>query len=232
MTTILFVEDEAPIRDMVRFALARSGMEMLDAADTREAETLLGTRRPDLILLDWMLPEESGIGLLRRLRRDPQQRDIPVIMLTAMAGEEEKIRGLEVGADDYVTKPFSPPELIARIKAVLRRATGADQQGVLHLGKLTLDPAAHEARCEGSPVALGPTEFRLLGFLLAHPGRVYSRSQLLDYVWPADDAREERTVDVSIRRLRKALEPFGMHRHIETVRGAGYRLKPADAGGA
>ncbi|HIE54415.1 MAG TPA: phosphate regulon transcriptional regulatory protein PhoB [Chromatiaceae bacterium] len=232
MTTILFVEDESPIRDMVRFALARSGMEMIDAADAREAETRLETQRPDLILLDWMLPEESGISLLRRLRQDPQKRDIPVIMLTAMAGEEEKIRGLEVGADDYVTKPFSPPELIARIKAVLRRATGADQQGRLHLGGLTLDPAAHEVRWKGEPVPLGPTEYRLLNFLLAHAGRVYSRGQLLDYVWPADEAREERTVDVSIRRLRKALEPFGMDRHIETVRGAGYRLKSADSGGA
>lgn len=229
MTTILFVEDEAPIRDLVRFALSRAGMEMLEAADTRQAEALLDSRRPDLILLDWMLPEEEGIALLRRLRRNSERRDIPVIMLTAMAGEEEKIRGLEVGADDYVTKPFSPPELIARIRAVLRRTTGADEAGLLHLGQLVMDTAAHEVRWQDQPVLLGPTEFRLLKFLLGHPGRVYNRAQLLDYAWPADEAREERTVDVSIRRLRKALAPFGADQSIETVRGAGYRLRPPES---
>jgi len=225
MNTILFVEDEAPIRDMVRFALSRAGMEMLEAADTAQAESLLRMRRPDLILLDWMLPEESGIELLRRLRRDPERRDLPVIMLTAMAGEEQKVKGLEVGADDYITKPFSPPELIARIRAVLRRASGSDQAGLLHLGELILDPAAHQVRWKERPVALGPTEYRLLRFLLGHPGRVYSRGQLLDYAWPSDEVREERTVDVSIRRLRKALAPLGLDGCIETVRGAGYRLE-------
>ena len=232
MTSILFVEDEAPIRDMVRFALSRAGMEMLDAADTLQAESLLRARRPDLILLDWMLPEESGIELLRRLRRDSERRDIPVIMLTAMAGEEQKVQGLEVGADDYITKPFSPPELIARIKAVLRRATGSDEAGLLHLGELVLDPAAHQVRWRDRPVALAPTEYRLLRFLLSHPGRVYSRGQLLDYVWPPHEAREERTVDVSIRRLRKALAPFGLDRHIDTVRGTGYRLDPGGGSSA
>ena len=232
MSTILFIEDEAPIRDMVRFALSRAGMEMLDAADAAQAEQQLRTRRPDLILLDWMLPEESGIELLRRLRKDPERRDIPVIMLTAMAGEEQKVKGLEVGADDYVTKPFSPPELIARIRAVLRRSTGSDEAGVLRLGELALDPAAHQVRWRGRPVTLGPTEFRLLRFLLTHPRRVYSRGQLLDYVWPSDEVREERTVDVSIRRLRKALAPCGLDTCIETVRGAGYRLDTSGNPGA
>lgn len=224
MTVILFVEDEAPIRDMVRFALSRAGMEMLEAADVPAAQGLLQRRRPDLILLDWMLPEQSGIGLLRRLRKHPQWRDIPVIMLTAMADEEHKIQGLEVGADDYITKPFSPPELIARIKAVLRRATGADEEGLLRIGELLLDPNARQVSWAGQVIDLGPTEFRLLEFLLAHVGRVYSRSQLLDYVWRGDDDREERTVDVSIRRLRKALAPHGADSLIQTVRGAGYRL--------
>jgi len=229
MTTILFVEDEAPIRDLVRFALSRAGMEMIDAGDGREAERRLAERRPDLILLDWMLPDESGIDLLRRLRRNEALRDIPVIMLTALAEEEQKVRGLEAGADDYVTKPFSPSELVARIKAVLRRVTGADEEGRLRLGELELDPARHEVKWRGAPLSLGPTEYRLLRFLLSHPGRVYSRGQLLDYVWPDDDVREERTVDVSIRRLRKALEPCGIQELIKTVRGAGYRLDRPDA---
>ncbi len=229
MTTILFVEDEAPIRDLVRFALSRAGMEMIDAGDGREAERRLGERRPDLILLDWMLPDESGIDLLRRLRRDEALRDIPVIMLTALAEEEQKVRGLEAGADDYVTKPFSPPELVARIKAVLRRATGADEEGRLRLGELELDPSRHEVKWQGTPLSLGPTEYRLLRFLMSHPGRVYSRGQLLDYVWPDDDVREERTVDVCIRRLRKALEPCDAGHLIRTVRGAGYRLDRPDA---
>ena len=224
MNTILFVEDEAPIRDMVRFALSRAGMEMLEAADNAAADRLLRSRRPDLILLDWMLPEESGIELLRRLRQNPERRDIPVIMLTAMAGEEQKVQGLEVGADDYITKPFSPPELIARIRAVLRRATGSDAEGLLRLEQLVLNPAAHRVQWNDEEIALGPTEYRLLKFLLEHPGRVYSRGQLLDYVWPSDEAREERTVDVSIRRLRKALAPSGHDDCIQTVRTVGYRF--------
>ncbi|RTZ81000.1 MAG: DNA-binding response regulator, partial [Gammaproteobacteria bacterium] len=199
MTSILFVEDEAPIRDMVRFALSRAGMEMLDAADTLQAESLLRARRPDLILLDWMLPEESGIELLRRLRSDSERRDTPVIMLTAMAGEEQKVQGLEVGADDYITKPFSPPELIARIKAVLRRATGADTSGNLQAGCLNLNPEQHSVYCDGTEIELGPTEYRLLEFLLSHLDRVYSRGQLMDYVWRDASERDERTVDVSIR---------------------------------
>ncbi len=229
MTTILFVEDEAPIRDLVRFTLSRAQMEMLDAANGREAEQILQRRRPDLILLDWMLPDESGIDLLRRLRRHPELRAIPVIMVTALAEEEQKVLGLEAGADDYVTKPFSPPELVARVKAVLRRANGIDEEGMLRQGALELDPQRRRVHHGEEPVELGPTEYRLLHFLMSHPRRVYSRGQLLDYVWPDDTVREERTVDVSIRRLRKALQPFGADRLIRTVRGAGYCLDSEDA---
>ncbi len=225
---ILLVEDEAPIRDMVRFALSRAGMDMVEAADVASALQLLQRCRPDLILLDWMLPEQSGLSLLQQLRKDPQRRDIPVIMLTAMAGEAQKVRGLEYGADDYVTKPFSPPELIARIKAVLRRVMDADAAGLLQAGDLTLNPVDHAVNCAGQPVELGPTEYRLLEFLLSHAGRVYSRGQLLDYVWPSGSELEERTVDVSIRRLRKALAPHGCDHLIRTVRGAGYRLIKED----
>ncbi|BAN69959.1 response regulator [endosymbiont of unidentified scaly snail isolate Monju] len=225
MTTILFVEDEAPIRDMVRFALSRAGMEMLEAGSVAEAEHLLAVRRPDLVLLDWMLPERSGIALLRHIRQHEGLSDIPVILLTALAEEAQRVQGLEAGADDYVVKPFSPPELIARIRAVLRR----DLDGRLRLGELVLDPATRQVECEGSPVPLGPTEFRLLRFLLQNPNRVYSRGQLLDRVWGDDVALEERTVDVSVRRLRKALAPFGLDGCIETVRGAGYRLVSAGA---
>ncbi|BAO45415.1 phosphate regulon transcriptional regulator PhoB [Thiolapillus brandeum] len=224
MPVILLVEDESPIRDMVRFALSRAGMEMLDAEDVAYAEQVLQQRRPDLILLDWMLPDENGIGLLRRLRKDTERKDIPVIMLTAMAEEEQKIKGLEVGADDYITKPFSPPELVARIKAVLRRAIGADATGILRIGNLSLNTLTHSVKCRDRTIELGPTEYRLLEFLLSHPNRVYRRAQLLDYVWVDADAPEERTVDVSVRRLRKVLDPAGCEGLIKTVRGAGYSL--------
>lgn len=232
MPTILLVEDERPIRDMVRFALSRAGMEMLDAETVQQAEDLLALRRPDLILLDWMLPDENGLVLLKSLRKDKDRRDIPVIMLTARAGEEDKIKGLEIGADDYITKPFSPPELIARIKAVLRRATGADTAGILQAGCLVLNPDTHQVYCDEMLLDLGPTEYRLLEFLLSHAERVYSRGQLLDYVWPHVREREERTVDVSIRRLRKALMPQGCDVLIRTVRGAGYSLSAKGMDGA
>ena len=230
MPVILLVEDESPIRDMVRFALSRAGMEMLDAEDVAQAERVLQRLRPDLILLDWMLPDENGIGLLRRLRKDTERKDIPVIMLTAMAEEEQKIKGLEIGADDYITKPFSPPELVARIKAVLRRATGADANGVISVGDLSLNTTTPSVRCRDETIELGPKEYRLLEFLLSHPNRVYSRAQLLDYVWADADAPGERTVDVSIRRLRKALEPSGCLGLIKTVRGAGYSLSRKEDG--
>jgi len=232
MPIILLVEDEGPIRDMLRFALSRAGMEMLDVETVRQAKDLLALRRPDLILLDWMLPDEDGLVLLRSLRKDRKLRDIPVIMLTARAGEEDKIRGLEVGADDYITKPFSPPELIARIKAVLRRATGADTSGNLQLDRLSLNPDTRRVFCGEAEISLGPTEYRLLAFLMSHAERVYSRGQLLDYVWPDSGDREERTVDVSIRRLRKLLAPHDCDGLVRTVRGAGYSLSVRGVGDA
>ncbi len=229
MTTILLVEDEAAIRDLVRFALSRAGMEMIEAADAAGAERLLGRSRPDLVLLDWMLPGTTGIALLRRLRRDPELAGLPVIMLTALAEEQQKVEGLEAGADDYVTKPFSPAELIARIRALLRRANGADEAGRLCFESLVLDPGSRRVWCNERPVRLGPTEYRLLHFFMRHPGRVYSRGQLLDYVWAGDQTREERTVDVAIRRLRKALEPCDAQGLVQTRRGAGYCLERRDA---
>ena len=224
MFKILLVEDEAPIRDMVRFALSREGMDMLEAADVTSALTLLDSKLPDLILLDWMLPEESGLVLLRRLRKNRQWRDIPVIMLTARVEEVHKIQGFDAGADDYVTKPFSPKELIARIRAVLRRSDSHDHDGLLKACELVLNPDSHKVTCRGERVEVGPTEFRLLQFFLTHMDRVYSRNQLLDYVWSRDSDVEDRTVDVSVRRLRKALEPHGHDGLIQTVRGAGYRF--------
>lgn len=232
MPIILLVEDEQPIRDMLRFALSRAGMEMLDVETVQQAKELLQVRHPDLILLDWMLPDENGLSLLRSLRKNQTTRDIPVIMLTARAGEEDKIKGLEFGADDYITKPFSPPELIARIKAVLRRATGADTAGNLTLDGLSLNPDTRRVYCGKAEISLGPTEYRLLEFLLTHAERVYSRGQLLDFVWPDSGEREERTVDVSIRRLRKLLAPHGCDGLVRTVRGAGYSLSARDAGHA
>ena len=224
MIKILLVEDESPIRDMVRFALSREGMDMLEAADASAARDLLLSNLPDLILLDWMLPEESGISLLKRLRKSPETRKIPVIMLTAKAEEHNKIHGLETGADDYITKPFSPKELIARIRALLRRSSGSDEAGRFSLGKLVMNTESHQVECAGAPLELGPLEYRLLEFFMSHPERVFSRSQLLDFVWLRNTEVEERTVDVSIRRLRKAMEPYGCDDMLQTVRGSGYRL--------
>ncbi len=219
--TILIVEDEAPIREMTAFALRQAGFQIQEAADTREALERLGERYPDLILLDWMLPGTSGLDFTRRLKREPHTRDIPIIMLTARGEEDDKIRSLESGADDYVTKPFSTRELIARIKAVLRRSGGDER---VEIGRLRLDLAAHRVLADGEEIALGPTEFRLLRFFMTHPDRVYSRAQLLDRVWGGNVYVEERTVDVHIRRLRKALAPHGCDHHVQTVRGAGYRF--------
>jgi len=221
---ILIVEDEKPIRDMIAFGLKRAGFEVLEAGDCRTARTRLADRLPDLVLVDWMLPDMSGLELTRALKKDDATRDLPVIMLTARAEEEDKVRGLEGGADDYITKPFSPRELVARINAVLRRAGAGDEDGLLEAGDLKLNVASHRVTAGDEAVALGPTEFRLLKFLMSHPDRVYSRSQLLDRVWGGNVYVEERTVDVHIRRLRKALEPSGCDGLIQTVRGAGYRF--------
>ena len=224
MITILLIEDEKPIRDMVRFALSREGIDMIEAGDVATAWDALAQRLPDLILLDWMLPDESGLNFLKSLRKESRFKTVPVIMLTARAEEEDRIRGLESGADDYVVKPFSPKEMIARVRAVIRRTTGGDVEGQLQAWDLVLNPASHKVICNNETVHLGPTEFRLLQFLMSHPGRVYSRSQLLDNVWAPGSVLEERTVDVHIRRLRKALEPFDHADLIQTVRGAGYSL--------
>lgn len=228
MTKVLLVEDEAPIRDMVRFALSREGIEMAEADSVASALSYLEGQLPDLILLDWMLPDESGLSMLRRLRKAEQWARIPVMMLTARAEESYKVQGLESGADDYVTKPFSPKELMARIKAVLRRSEGREQDGTLKIGDLTLMPAAHRVVAHGKNIDLGPTEFRLLSFFMTHADRVFSRSQLLDYVWTTDADVEDRTVDVSIRRLRKALADVDCEEMVRTVRGAGYSFS-ADA---
>jgi two-component system phosphate regulon response regulator PhoB len=208
---------------MIAFHLARAGYETLEAADCRSARQLLADERPDLALIDWMLPDMSGLELTRMLKRDNENADLAVIMLTARSDEHDKVSGLEGGADDYVTKPFSPRELIARIQAVLRRSGSADAE-TLCAGVLELDPASHRVSIKGKEIPLGPTEYRLLKFLMSHPDRVYSRTQLLDRVWGANVYVEERTVDVHVRRLRKALSRGGADRYIQTVRGAGYRF--------
>jgi two-component system, OmpR family, phosphate regulon response regulator PhoB len=221
---ILIVEDERPIREMIAFGLRRAGFDVLEAEDCRAARARIADRRPDLLLVDWMLPDMSGLELTRALKRDKETREVPVIMLTARAEEQDKILGLEGGADDYVTKPFSPRELLARVNAVLRRVAPAGGEELVEFEGLTLDAASHRVTVGEQTVALGPTEFRLLSFFMTHPERVYSRNQLLDRVWGGNVYVEERTVDVHIRRLRKALEAFGFDRFIQTVRGAGYRF--------
>ena len=226
-TKILIVEDEAPIREMIAFHLTRAGYSTLQAEDCRQARELLVDEQPDLALIDWMLPDMSGLELTRMLKRSDNNDDLAVIMLTARADEYDKISGLDSGADDYVTKPFSPRELLARIQAVLRRTQTSSSKSVT-VGKLELDSAAHRVTVDGSEVKLGPTEYRLLKFLMTHADRVYSRTQLLDRVWGANVYVEERTVDVHIRRLRKALTPFECEDYIQTVRGSGYRFSIVD----
>jgi two-component system phosphate regulon response regulator PhoB len=221
---ILIVEDEAAIRDMVAFALRKDGMLPVHAADAREAQHAIAAQVPDLILLDWMLPGMSGIEFARRLRREELTRENPIIMLTARGEESDRVGGLDAGVDDYVVKPFSTRELMARIRAVMRRTSGEDGEGVVELGGLRIDGAAHRVSHEGQPLQLGPTEYRLLHFFLTHPERVYTRGQLLDHVWGGGVYVEERTVDVHIRRLRQVLEPVGCDALVQTVRGAGYRF--------
>jgi len=221
---ILVVEDEKPIRDMISFGLRRAGFEVREAMDTRAARAQVADRRPDLMLVDWMLPDMSGLEFTRQIKRDPELRELPIIMLTARAEESDKVAGLEGGADDYVTKPFSPRELVARINAVLRRVDPQVEGSVISFEGLSLDPVAHRVTADGRPVTLGPTEYRMLEFFMSHPDRVYSREQLLDRIWGGNVYVEERTIDVHIRRLRKALEEFGYDRMIQTVRGAGYRF--------
>ena len=221
--TILIVDDEAPIREMVVMALEMAGYQCLEAGDAKQAHSLVVDHRPDLVLLDWMLPEVSGIELARRLKRDQLTAEIPIIMLTAKAEEDHKIQGLETGADDYITKPFSPRELIARLKAVLRRTQRMDELSTIVVNGLELDPVSHRVCIDGCPAEIGPTEYRLLQFFLTHQERAYTRGQLLDQVWGGNVYVEERTVDVHIRRLRKALG-INYENHIQTVRGTGYRF--------
>jgi two-component system, OmpR family, phosphate regulon response regulator PhoB len=222
-TYILLVEDEPAIREMLCLVLGQAGFEVIEAEDAAQALRCIGERLPDLILLDWMLPDQSGIELARRLRKGELTAEVPIIMLTARGEEEDKVKALGTGADDYVTKPFSPRELVARIRAVLRRFAPLAGECIEAEG-LRLDPRSHRVIAGGEPLALGPTEFRLLHFFMTHPERVYNRSQLLDRVWGSNVYVEERTVDVHILRLRKALSASGHDRLIQTVRGTGYRF--------
>jgi two-component system, OmpR family, phosphate regulon response regulator PhoB len=223
--SILIVEDEPAILELIGVNLEHAGYETLRAASAEEATRLLGDVLPDLMLLDWMLPGQSGLALARRLRGDSRTRELPIIFLTARADEPDKVAGLEAGADDYITKPFSTKELVARIRALLRRRKPQHGDAPVEVGGLRLDPLAHRVTGHGRVLNLGPTEFRLLHYLLTHPNRVYSRAQLLDEVWGDHVFIEERTVDVHIRRLRQAIEPTGHDALIETVRGSGYALR-------
>ena len=221
---ILIVDDEPNIVISLEYLLKKEGFEVSVATDGEAALRLAGEFRPDLMLLDWMLPGISGIDYARRLKKDDLTRDLPIIMLTARAEEEDTVQGLESGADDYMTKPFSPRELVARIRAVLRRGGPAGEDEILRANGLSLDLASHRVSAGDTLLEMGPTEYRLLEFFMAHPERVYSRGQLLDRVWGSNVYVEERTVDVHIRRLRKALEQHGFDALVQTVRGAGYRF--------
>ncbi|KXI21878.1 phosphate regulon transcriptional regulator PhoB [Photobacterium sanguinicancri] len=221
---ILVVEDEAPIREMLCFVLEQKGYQAIEAEDYDSALEKICEPYPELILLDWMLPGGSGINLIKHLKRDEMTRQIPVVMLTARGEEEDKVRGLEVGADDYITKPFSPKELMARLKAVMRRVSPTSLDDVIDVHGLKLDPVSHRVTSNESPLDMGPTEFKMLHFFMTHQERVYSREQLLNNVWGTNVYVEDRTVDVHIRRLRKALEPDGHDKMVQTVRGAGYRF--------
>ena len=227
---VLVVEDDQAIREMIAFNLKRSGYEVIEAVDCQSARVHVIDHRPDLILLDWMLPDASGIELARSLNRDELTKSIPVIMLTARSTEDDKIRGLDSGVDDYITKPFSARELMARMRAVLRRSAPEGDGDEVSAGELVLNLASHRVLAEGKPVDLGPTEYRMLKFFMTHQDRVYTRSQLLDHVWGGGVYVEERTVDVHVLRLRKALSKFGFDRFIQTVRGAGYRFSSDVAG--
>lgn len=223
-TKVLVVDDEAAILDMIRFALEQVEMEVHTAVSAYEALVDINDDRPDIILMDWMMPGVSGIELTRRLRKDSNTRDIPIIMLTARVTEDDKVSGLEAGADDYLVKPFSPRELIARINAVMRRSDPGDDSGQITVGRLQMDMISRRVLSDGQEIHLGPTDYRLLEFFMANTGRVFSRTQLLDRVWGANVYLEERTVDVHIRRLRKALENANASSYLQTARGHGYRF--------
>ena len=221
---ILIVDDEPAIRQLLVFALAGDGYTCIEAGDMPEAQRLLQQQLPDLILLDWMLPGISGVEFARRLRREQRTAGLPIIMLTARTEEADKIRGLDSGADDFITKPFSTRELLARVRAILRRSRPGPEDDVLEAQGLVLNVQTNRVMLDGVPVDLSPTEFRLLHFFMTHPERVYSRAQMLDEVWGNEAFIEERTVDVHIRRLRKILEPHGRDHLIQTIRSVGYRF--------
>jgi len=229
--TILVVEDEPAIQELIAYNLRQAGHTVLCADSAEQAMAMVNDALPDLLLLDWMLPGMSGIEFARKLRREARTKTIPIIMLTARAEEDDKVAGLGIGSDDYITKPFSPRELIARIQAVLRRRAPEMADEMVEIGGLRLDPATHRVSARDHEVALGPTEFRLLHFLMIHPERVHSRSQLLDRVWGDHVFVEDRTVDVHIRRLRKALEAVDKDGLVQTVRGSGYRLSAGRGAG-
>lgn len=221
--TVLIVDDEAPIREMIAVALEMADYRVLEADNAQDAHAIVVDHQPDLLLLDWMMPGTSGIELARRLKREEATAELPIIMLTAKGEEDNKIQGLEAGADDYITKPFSPRELVARLKAVLRRTTPQGVEDPIEINGLLLDPVGHRVSAHGKALEMGPTEYRLLQFFMTHQERAYTRSQLLDQVWGGNVYVEERTVDVHIRRLRKALGD--VHQNlIQTVRGTGYRF--------
>lgn len=226
---VLIVEDEAPLVTMLRYNLEKAGFAVAEAADGEEALLQIAERRPDIVLLDWMLPHVSGLEICRQIRRSPQLKSLPIVMLTARGEEADRVRGLNSGADDYVIKPFSPGELIARLRAVIRRAEPGAADEVLRFADVEMDLAAHRVRRAGRPIHLGPTEFRLLRHFLRQPRRVFSREQLLDAVWGHDVYVETRTVDVHIRRLRRALNEDGGADVLRTVRAAGYALDEAES---
>lgn len=225
---VLVVDDESSIREMIRFGLGKSGMAVECAASGQEALVKINEKPPDIMLLDWMMPNMSGPELTRRLRKNPVTASIPIIMLTARVSEDDKVTGLNAGADDYIVKPFSPRELVARINAVLRRSDPGDSDGRITAGSITLDTASRQVLLDQKPAKIGPTEYRLLEFFMTHANRSYSRSQLLDHVWGTNVFLEERTVDVHIRRLRKVLQTANLDHYIHTVRSHGYRFAAED----
>lgn len=224
MVSVLVVDDEPDIREVIRFALEGASFRVLEAGHADEARKLINSEQPDLILLDWMLPGRSGLELAQQLKQNPKTRSTPIIMVSARGEEEDRVKGLDTGADDYITKPFSPREMIARVNAVLRRSKADELADQIEIGGLTIDNISHRVTANGKRVDIAPTEYRLLHFFMTHADRAFSRSQLLDQVWGDQVYVEERTVDVHVRRLRKALEAHGHDRLLQTVRGVGYRF--------
>jgi len=228
MESILIIDDEPAIRELVRFALEAAGFQTLEAGHADEARKQILTEEPDLILLDWMLPGRSGLELAIQLKQNSATKDIPIIMVSARGEEESKVRGLNIGMDDYITKPFSPRELIARIRAVLRRTQGAGENALIEIAGLRLNPVSHRVTVDSKMLDIAPTEYRLLHFFMAHPDRAFSRAQLLNHVWGTQAYLEERTVDVHVRRLRMVLEQTNHDKLLQTVRGIGYRFSHRD----